>query len=228
MKHVLQTGREPNFQKILITSAVIHLVFITLIVVPLKKREDEYRSYFVNLVSPVESPRKPAGVQSPAVRNEPPQKSVKQQQKPAVSLEEEQKVSKEIARIRAVSSLSKLKEKRETEKAREIEVIRRSIQESSTKESGIPGSVQSLSADSYYGIITRKIWSEWIYPEADSEGLEVVIGIRIDRSGNIISHEIERSSGNSLFDRSAIKAVTKSSPLPPPPYEMEIGVRFYL
>jgi outer membrane biosynthesis protein TonB len=30
-----------------------------------------------------------------------------------------------------------------------------------------------------------------------------------------------------LFDSSALKAISKASPLPPPHEEMEIGVRFY-
>jgi len=38
---------------------------------------------------------------------------------------------------------------------------------------------------------------------------------------------IEKPSGNVLFDRSALRAIAKASPVTPPPYEMEIGVRFY-
>jgi TonB family protein len=56
----------------------------------------------------------------------------------------------------------------------------------------------------------------------------VVISIKIDSQGKVVSQEIEKSSGNILFDRSAEKAISKASPLPPPPVEMEIGVRFYL
>ena len=51
--------------------------------------------------------------------------------------------------------------------------------------------------------------------------------IKILKDGTTIVQNIEKSSGNSLFDRSALKALAKASPLPPPPYEMEIGVRFY-
>jgi len=38
---------------------------------------------------------------------------------------------------------------------------------------------------------------------------------------------VEKSSGDLFFDRSALKAVTKASPVSPPPYEMEIGIRFF-
>jgi TonB family protein len=56
----------------------------------------------------------------------------------------------------------------------------------------------------------------------------MIISIKIDKEGYIVAQEIEKSSGNKLFDRSATKALSRSSPLPPPPVAMEIGVRFYL
>ena len=59
------------------------------------------------------------------------------------------------------------------------------------------------------------------------EGLEAIISVKILKDGTVIVQRVEKSSGNTLFDRSAIRALAKASPLPPPPYEMEIGVRFY-
>ena len=37
----------------------------------------------------------------------------------------------------------------------------------------------------------------------------------------------KRPSGNALFDRNAERAIRKASPVPPPPYPMELGVNFY-
>jgi colicin import membrane protein len=81
--------------------------------------------------------------------------------------------------------------------------------------------------DDYYSKITRQIWQQWVYPDTGKKNLEAIISIRILKDGTTIVQRIEKSSGNSLFDRSAIKAITKANPLPQPPYEMEIGVRFY-
>ncbi|NOZ69553.1 MAG: TonB C-terminal domain-containing protein, partial [Deferribacteres bacterium] len=39
-------------------------------------------------------------------------------------------------------------------------------------------------------------------------------------------HRIEKSSGSRPFDRSAVKAVLDSSPLPPHPVEREVVLRF--
>jgi colicin import membrane protein len=81
--------------------------------------------------------------------------------------------------------------------------------------------------DNYYSKITREIWQQWVFPDTGQKNLEAIISIRIFRNGMTTEPKIEKSSGNALFDRSAIRALAKASPLTPPPYEMEIGVRFY-
>ena len=80
--------------------------------------------------------------------------------------------------------------------------------------------------DDYYSKIIREIWQQWVFPDTGQKDLEAIISIKIKRDG-AITQRIEKRSGNTLFDRSAFKALAKASPLPPPPYEMEIGVRFY-
>jgi TonB family protein len=97
------------------------------------------------------------------------------------------------------------------------------------------GNLQTASAyskkgtmyDDYYSKITREIWQQWIFPDTGQKDLETIISIRILKDGTTTVQKIEKSSGNTLFDRSAIKALAKANPLPPPPSEMEIGVRFY-
>ncbi|MBI5740689.1 MAG: TonB family protein [Nitrospirae bacterium] len=234
MKYAPHIGREPNFQTVVIASAVIHLVLVTLIVVPLKTRENEYKSYFVDLVGPVEAPARhtPSSAaaakvkEEGAVASEGPGSIVGP--KADMSIETAERVSNEIERIRSIAALSKLKTIKEEKKSRDIEVIKQKILGRSPGGAGKSAGAQPLAPDSYYAMIYRKIWSEWVYPDSGSSGLETVISIKIDRDGRIISQEIEKASGNALFDRSAVKAVTKAGPLPPPPYEMEIGVRFYL
>ena len=237
MRHALNIGKEPKFNVIVVTSAVVHLLLITFVVIPLKTRDREYKSYFVNLVGPIERPAikesSKSRANAPASVTKTKKTETKKLTKPLpkadMSLETDKAISKEIERIRALRELSKQKKKKEEAKNHEIEVIRQNILGSASRgPGGIPSSLQSTGSDAYYGLITRKIWSEWIYPEYDSSGLEVVISIKIDSQGKVISQEIEKSSGNVLFDRSAVKAISKASPLPPPPVEMEIGVRFYL
>jgi TonB family protein len=86
---------------------------------------------------------------------------------------------------------------------------------------------QATLFDEYYAKIRKEIWQQWVFPETGKRDLETIISIRILKDGRIINNRIEKSSGNPLFDRSAIKALAKASPLPAPPYEMDVGVRFY-
>ncbi len=237
MKQSLNIGKEPDFQKIIIASAVLHILFISLIIVPIKTKEREYKSYFVNIVGPAEIQR---ANKSPALdsgrkdkrRAVKAKKALKQRVKPKskadISLEPTKRVAKEIERLRAIKALSERRNKKGDDAAREIEVIKKKTYGNVSRAPGIPGRAASADSDSYYARVTQQIWSEWIYPDFDSKGLEVVISIQIGVDGKVISQEIEKSSGNLLFDRSATKAILKASPLPPPPVEMEIGVRFYL
>lgn len=247
MRQSLHTGYEPNLQKIVITSAVIHLLFITLITIPLKTKEREYKTYFVNIVSPV-AVQKPST--SPAVKGKGKTEKNSVKVKPAprrrvspkkgVSLEpvKTERVSKEIERLRAISALEKKKSLKEQELARAREAdesveeaiagIRKGRTVNISKGAGVPGVQSSADSESYYAVITEKIWSEWIYPDIDMSDLETVISIKIDSTGEIVSQQVEQSSGNKIFDRSASKAIIKASPLPPPPVEMEVGLRFRL
>ncbi|HLE08524.1 MAG TPA: energy transducer TonB, partial [Thermodesulfobacteriota bacterium] len=83
----------------------------------------------------------------------------------------------------------------------------------------------------YYTAVGAKIQSVWIYPGEAAKDLQTVLSIGIARSGELRSVRIEKKSGNSLFDESAIKAVKKAAPFAPIRKEikedlLEIGVRF--
>jgi len=89
------------------------------------------------------------------------------------------------------------------------------------------GQGRGVPSEDYYSKITKEIWQQWVFPDIGRRDVEAVIAVRILKDGTALVQRVEKSSGNSLFDKSAIKALAKASPLTPPPYEMEIGVRFY-
>ena len=78
----------------------------------------------------------------------------------------------------------------------------------------------------YYAVVVARIRQQWVYPDTLDRDLEAIISIRIAKDGSVTLGGIEKSSGNRLFDRSVLNAISKASPLPSPPKEMEIGVRF--
>ncbi len=243
MRRSTGIGHEPGLNRLAITSLILHLILISVLIIPFRTGEREFISYSVNLVEPVRTreekraddagkarerriPAKKKMVAEkklPKKSSLPSEKIVKKEPQPdkESAKDSAEKIAKEIERLRAIKALSK--NKADKEKTREIEVVRRRL-----SDQGAPGRGESIAPDSYYALITRKIWSEWIYPDLATEGLEVIISIKIDRDGKILSHFVEKTSGNMLFDSSAVKAISKASPLPPPHVEIEIGVRFYL
>jgi len=82
------------------------------------------------------------------------------------------------------------------------------------------------------GAITAAITSNWIQPQTSTLGLQVLLRIEVLKGGVVSSARVKKSSGNSLFDRSAEIAVLKASPLPIPnnpkyyPYVKEFDFRF--
>jgi len=89
-------------------------------------------------------------------------------------------------------------------------------------------SSQASASDAYYSKITDRIWDQWSCPPSICQkNLKAIVWIRILKDGTALVQKIEKSSGNSSFDKLALRAIAKASPLPPPPNEMEIGVNFY-
>ena len=74
----------------------------------------------------------------------------------------------------------------------------------------------------YLRQIQAKISERWVPPRAAAHGGErVIILFEIDREGRIKEPSLERSSGNSLYDQSALRAVSEASPFPPLPPEFK-------
>lgn len=222
MRYARSIGEQPNFQKIVLASVIMHVLFISLVVVPIKTRQGEFRSYQVTLVGPVQ-PRVANIEKSQASTAT---ETVKSPPAEDVRMESFEKAAQEIARISAIKKLSK-KIETKREKIRDIQISRQRAAGADLPSTGIQGRGTDTNTDPYYSLITQRIWKQWVYPDTNVTGLEVIVSVKIDKMGKVISQEVEKSSGNQLFDRSAIKAISKASPLPPPAEEMEIGVRFY-
>jgi len=239
-------GHEPSLQRLVIASVVLHFILMAFLFIPFKTGEREFKTYYVSLVEPA----KVSGGGEVAARKTEEKLSAKKEvpanekkiakekadaEKMSLKAEDSRKkaetIEKEIAMIAAKNKL--LQGKEEREKTRKIEGVRSDINDAYGKGAGAPpGKGEQIASDSYYAEIIRKIEDEYVVPpNFDSAGLEVIlISINIDSKGKVVgSPTIEKSSGNILFDQSALKAISKASPLPPPPplVEMPIGLRFY-
>lgn len=246
MKQSRRTREQPSLSKILFVSVILHLIFISFAAVPIRIKTRDFRSYTVKLVGPIETLNKKVVADSASKITPAPKKTaktavkapkaaaVKPAPKSDITLEEVEKVSKEIERLRAISDLAKRleqeKKKKKKQELREIRIAAKAALEKPVEVAGAQTEETGEDADtvSYYDIITQAIEQKWVYSGRDTLGLEAIILITINRDGKIIIKGIKKPSGNVLYDRSAIKALTDASPLPPPPegVDPEIEILF--
>lgn len=226
--------RGPTLQKATIISFTLHLTVFAIALVILKQSSSVRlpSPYTVNLVSPgvlkdmgrettTEAGKESTRLTAPADVSK---KSVKEtpKDKPKDAAKEKEMVAKRIAAIEAKKKVER------RVKLRSVIALKADAgkQGSSIKQQSASNGKAALQED-YYTTITREIWQQWVYPDTGKKDIEAIVAIKILRDGTAIIQRIEKSSGNTLFDKSALRALAKASPLPPPPDEMEIGVRFF-
>ncbi|MFQ5912488.1 MAG: energy transducer TonB [Nitrospinota bacterium] len=80
----------------------------------------------------------------------------------------------------------------------------------------------------YKNEIARIFYAAWVLPQSlQAADLKATLVIHIDRKGQIVKTEVERSSGNRFFDESVMRAVAKvqaAGGLPPLPPEYTAGL----
>ena len=73
--------------------------------------------------------------------------------------------------------------------------------------------------DKHMNMIENAIYQRWIKPPTASQGLVAELRVKLIPTGDVISIELYKSSGDTVFDKSVTAAVRKASPLPLPPAE---------
>jgi len=227
--------RGPSIQKTIAASLLLHLTFLVISVVLINYTKNIVlpSPYTVSLVNPEKAgpPGRPAsGTRTPEARKtEAPvaekEADVKESKMIDSSAKRDQeRVNDKIAKLAAIKNLERIV------KMRQVISVKSSGQQASAatqQMGGSTGGAKGTMFDSYYGKITDEIRGEWAYPDMGKKDLEAIVSVLIEKDGTLTGVKIEKSSGDRFFDRSALKAVTKASPVSPPPYEMEIGIRFY-
>ena len=229
--------KEPSLQKTTALSFVLHLTVFLVAFFILKQPNHiiSLPSYTVRLVSPdvfrdvnegrkadVDTMKESAALSDILKKDisDIPKKDIKE-----ITKKEKEIVEKRISALAAKEKLQKLAKFRSKFISLKAGELNRKGTSKTTVNS--QASTKGDLFDDYYSKITREIWQQWVFPYTGQKDIEATISIRILKDGTITAQRIEKSSGNPIFDRSAIKALAKASPLSPPPYEMEIGIRFY-
>ena len=77
-------------------------------------------------------------------------------------------------------------------------------------------------ASAYLGMVERLIMVQWnALPK--SKGLKVTLRFNLAGNGSVSLVRVEKGSGDASFDDSAVQAVRRASPFPPPPKSFPIG-----
>lgn len=75
-------------------------------------------------------------------------------------------------------------------------------------------------------LVKRRVKAHWsIIGEAPRPDTEALIGIEIGENGAVVRFSVDKSSGDQLFDRSAMRAISQAAPFPPVPSEAKEKVR---
>ncbi len=223
----------PSLQKTAVLSAGLHITFFLVAFIVLKQSNTMMMPspYVVNLVSPGNNtvgrtsaaPRvtAPTAPQKTAVHEE-------SRRKDSPGFDEkkaERLIDERIAALQAKQRIKKIVEIR-----REVGAIQgRDVSGKNRAAAAIAaaGAGQGGAEATYIDKITGEIHDEWQWPDYMKKELEAVVSIKIQRDGTISDVRFEKKSGDRFFDRAALQAIAKASPVTPPPYEMEIGLRFY-
>jgi TonB family protein len=221
--------KEPSLQKTTALSLALHISFL-LISFLLLRQSSQFlmpSSYTINLVSPeaLKGIERRGRISSETTRDTSVTKDVPKKNVPMEDVDK--KFKKDELIEEKISAIAAKKRVERIVRLRSVISLKGDVNNKDISETPSINTGKGSISDDYYTKIRNQIWQQWVYPDTGKKDLEAIISIRIMKDGTISMQKIEKSSGNPLFDKSAIKALSKANPLSPPPYEMEVGVRFY-
>ena len=128
-----------------------------------------------------------------------------------VARQKKEKAKKDKAKKDKAKKEKAKKKKAEREKERQLQE-QREVEEARQRDQ-----TQAYSAiGALVGRIGAKVRENWNKPLGSITGLETVISVKVQRTGEVVSVKVVKSSGDHFFDQSAENAVYKASPLPFP------------
>ena len=211
-------------------SLLIHLaIVISLVVLPLVAAKKRYTPvYQVSLVTqPEPKPKKP--VAQPQEKKPPEKKPTKVEKKAAPTKKEKKEVKKKEP-VKKKDPVKKKETKKDKEQSlrrvqRRIDEIRKKqvTQQSIEQERLRTSRIVEVRRNAYFDAIAAHIQANWSLLKNQMEDVGILttdVGLHIRRDGTVTRIVIEKPSGNALFDEFAVRAVKRSTPLPPFPKEL--------
>jgi len=211
----------PRLERFIAISAIAHILFGAISLVSIKKPKIEPLGvYTVTLVT--EEAKIPEETSPPTLPSEvepiPTAKGKTPTTKEAIDKSIESKKEDEIDTSYKKKKIEQLRERLQKQEA--IRNLQKRTSEVDIKKSPI-----GKDSGSYALRLGSAIRQFWYYP-LGKKGLEALISITILRDGTIRINSVEKSSGSSVFDESALRAIKKLHSFEPPDTETEIILRF--
>lgn len=217
-----------RLERFIAISAILHILFGSIAMVSIQKPKVEPLGvYTVTLVSEearvleeASPPESSFPSESTPTTNEkaPPTKDAISTKKDETSKDEMSKKEDEIEADYKGKKIEELRERLHKQEA--LKNLQKRANEVSIKKSPI-----GKETSTYAQRLGSAIRQFWYYPSG-RKGLEALISITILRDGTIKINRVERSSGNAVFDESALRAIKKLRSFEPPESETEIILRF--
>lgn len=220
----------PSLQKTAAVSAALHatLFLITLIVLRNSNRMLLPSPYVVDLVS---SGRGTTGPVAEKRLSESPESAVVETSKateksPRDVREDQRRLEDSIHALEAKNRLAKLANLKKA-----MLSVKGSGQTGAAAKTPVKAGLRGRAGGqggelTYADRVRAEIHKQWSYPDSIGRNLEAIIAIRILKDGTIRVQDVEKKSGDRIFDKSVLKAIELASPVTPPPYEIEFGIRF--
>ncbi len=144
----------------------------------------------------------------------------KAEQQRLAKVESERKAA-EAARKKAEEEKRRAEDARKKAEAeqrqREEQARKRALAEQLAAEEQARADAAAVSTiNEYTALIKNKVSRNWLKPAGNIQGLRCKVSVRLIPGGEVVSAQVVKSSGNSVFDRSVESAVFKASPLPLP------------
>lgn len=222
--------RGPSLHATTVLSVALHLAFFFLAALILRHTQKIIMSspYEVSLVGPAAPLRATAPQETTAHE----QSGTKMTETREINKPDKNKDTKADAK-RLEDRMAELASKKKVERivsARKIITIggqAATLPKRPSQGTGTAAGTGSPGGGAYEDLIASRIGQEIVFPETGESQLETIVLVKIRKDGDIIIQNIEKRSGNTLFDRAALRAIEKANPVPPPPAEMEIGLKLH-
>ena len=203
-------------------SSAAHLAFLLLVIVPGYHRAQFPSTQVINVTLVGETKPK----EKPAVKQEePPAPKVEVKKEP-----EKPKMTYET-KVKTKKAETKAPEAKKKPSTTDTKPKSTGAQPKASTVSGVRVDDEDFRFAYYLEIVKERISFNWSPPPVvgAQEGVMTTVYFRISRSGRVSRIKLEETSNSDLFDRSAMRAVDLSDPLPPLPAGFKgkwLGVHF--